>query len=447
VGEASGSVGATERQIGAGRRALRIGGFLLVVALGLVTMLAIGIDVGPVAFATGLVLATLPAPLYVWTALRIDRFEPEPLRMLAWAFFWGGSAATFIALVLNTAGQALVGSSFGSDIGELYGASVSAPVVEESAKAAVLFGFYRRRRREIDGILDGMVYAAMVGLGFALTENVLYYGNAAVEGGVPLAATFFVRGVMAPFTHPLFTAMTGIGLGLATQSPRRRRRIALIAGGLFTAMFLHSLWNTAAGVGGGLAFLGVFFGVMVPVFGALIVVVALATRREARTIGERLAPEVATGVLSPGDVMVLTALHERRRLRRAARRDGRAARRAVRDYVRCATELAFLRRRREGALGAPAGDDAAEGELVARLRALRPALGARANAVSTAAAERAAKVAALTAARAGAASGALPVGGHGPGVFATPANWYPDPWRQARWRWWDGRAWTGYTAP
>ena len=136
-------------------RAVRVLAVVALVAIGLVTLLLIGLDAGPVAFVTGLVLATVPVPIYVFLALLIDRFEPEPLRLLAWAFFWGATAATFIALVLNTAGQAIVGSQFGNDVGELYGGSVSAPVVEESAKGLVLFLIYRWRRWRLDGVLTG----------------------------------------------------------------------------------------------------------------------------------------------------------------------------------------------------------------------------------------------------------------------------------------------------
>lgn len=460
-----------ERNTSAARRVLGILGLLLLVLLGLLVLLFVGVEVGPVALATGLVLATVPVPLYLFIALRVDRFEPEPVRLLAWAFFWGATAATFIALVLNTAGQALVGSSFGSDVGVIYGNSISAPVVEELSKAAVLLALFRWRRHEVDGLLDGLIYAAMVGLGFAMTENVLYYGKAAVEGGVPLVATFFIRGVMSPFAHPVFTAMTGLGLGVAAISTTGARRVLAPLGGLAAAMFLHSLWNTSALVGGGAGLLGVFFLFMVPVFVALIVVIAMALRREARMIGEHLQPEVASGVLSEGDVIVLSSLHERRRLRRAARRDGGGPRQACRAWVTTATELSFLRHRLQRGLPTgsdnPAGDEAA---LVQCLGDLRPALGPGTNAVSQAAAERSARLAQVTAAQAA----GQPVAGTDPAVGrpatdweawtppaeGTPraaqpvqpaaalpaANWYPDPWRHARWRWWDGAAWTHHVA-
>ncbi|HVE68261.1 MAG TPA: PrsW family intramembrane metalloprotease, partial [Solirubrobacteraceae bacterium] len=361
-----------ERRIRFQNRALRVLVVIGLVLIGLITLLLIGYDAGPVAFLTGLVLATVPVPIYLWLALRIDRFEPEPLRLLAWAFFWGATASTFIALVLNTAGQAIVGSQFGADVGELYGGSVSAPVVEESAKAVVLFLIYRWRRWRLDSVLDGMVYAAMVGLGFAMTENVLYYSNAAVEGGVPLAATFFMRGVLSPFGHPVFTCMTGIGLGIAATTTRGWVRAVAPAAGLAGAIALHSLWNTSATVGDGLAFVGVYFLIMVPLFFGLICVALVYLHREGKVVREHLQPEVAAGVLTAGDVELLSSLRDRRRMVKAARRDGRQARRAARDFQLAATQLAFERRRATRGLPSAGPDPVAtDREFAAALETLR----------------------------------------------------------------------------
>ena len=222
---------------------------VLFASSGFLTLLLLAGELGSAGLVTGLVLATLPAPVYLYLGLWIDRYEPEPPRLLAWAFLWGATGATLIALVVNTTGQAVVGGAFGAAVGQLYGGSLSAPFVEEIAKAAVLYAIYRWRRHEFDGVLDGIVYAGMVGLGFAFTENVLYYGRTALEGGDVLAATFFVRGVMAPFAHPLFTSLTGLGLGLAALREGAPWRVAPVVG-LFGAMVLHSLWNTSAGLAG-----------------------------------------------------------------------------------------------------------------------------------------------------------------------------------------------------
>jgi len=97
----------------------------------------------------------------------------------------------------------------------------SAPLVEESAKGLALLILFFWKKDEFDDVIDGIVYAAMVGLGFAMGENILYYGRELLAGGIVGSLSLFVlRGMLAPFSHPLFTSMTGIGLGLAPQSNR-----------------------------------------------------------------------------------------------------------------------------------------------------------------------------------------------------------------------------------
>src|SRR4030095_6811985 len=94
-----------------------------------------------------------------------------------------------------------------------------AAIVEETGKAIILYIFFFWKKEEFDGVVDGIVYASMSALGFAMTENILYYGKAASEGGGDaLTLVFILRGFFAPFSHPLFTSLTGIGLGLARQS-------------------------------------------------------------------------------------------------------------------------------------------------------------------------------------------------------------------------------------
>jgi RsiW-degrading membrane proteinase PrsW (M82 family) len=326
------------------RRLLVAAAVLAMVLSGLVLIAALGADAEPVVFLLAVGLAIAPVPLYLALLLRLDRYEPEPVRTVLFAFFWGATVACLVALVLNTLGSVIVGSSFGNDAAELYGGSISAPVVEETAKGAVIYGLYRWHRAEFDGVLDGIVYAGCVGLGFAMTENVLYYGEgAASEGLTGALATFVVRGLMAPFAHPLFTAATGIGLGLAARTSRRGVRVVAPWAGLAVAIGLHSLWNTTAGAG---LFLGVYVLVMVPLFVAVLVIAAAARRREARIVRTQLPHYAAAGLLTPAEIEPLASPSERRRTRRVARRRaGPGAERALRDVQLAATELAFERDR------------------------------------------------------------------------------------------------------
>src|SRR4051812_22844172 len=206
-------------------------------AAGLITLLAVGADTSPVALATGLVFAVLPVPIYLAIARWIDRFEPEPRSMVLFTFFWGATVAVFVALVLNTFGEVVVGLSFGGGAASIYGGSISAPVAEESAKGLALLYVYRRRREEFNGVVDGVVYATLVGLGFAMTENVLYYSKGALEHGVEGAlAVFVARGILSPFAHPLFTSMTGLGFGIASRSSKRAGHVAAPPAGPGCAM-------------------------------------------------------------------------------------------------------------------------------------------------------------------------------------------------------------------
>jgi RsiW-degrading membrane proteinase PrsW (M82 family) len=387
----------------------------VVLALSLLLVLAI---VGPAGFVIGIALALLPLPIYVGLSLWIDRYEPEPRRLLAWAFIWGAGAATFIALIVNSIGIEIVGAEFGSEVGEIYGGSVSAPIVEEGSKALALFGVYRWRRSELDGVLDGIVYAAMVGLGFATTENVLYYGSEVVENDVGVGTVFVMRGVASPFAHPVFTAMTGIGLAFAATATKRSRRFWAPVLGLLGAILLHSAWNTSTIDGA--AFILTFVFVMFPAFVALIVVGVVARRRDGRRVAAYLGPEVSQGLLTMEDVAALSSMRGRARARKAARASGgKAAAKARGELHRAATGLAFLRHRL--ALGRQDPDAVApaheEAEYVTRIGQLTGRLPA-----------------------------APPQASAAPPPPGPPPNWYPDPSGRFRLRYWDGYAWTGHTA-
>ncbi|HEX8904279.1 MAG TPA: PrsW family intramembrane metalloprotease, partial [Longimicrobiaceae bacterium] len=177
------------------------------VLCGALSLLFIGADLGPRAFFMGVVLAVVPVPIYLALALWLDRFEPEPPVTLAQTFAWGASVAVLVSLCLNTYTESTLARLFGQHAAEIGGRIVSAPLVEELSKGIALVILFRTLHDEFDDVLDGVVYAAMVGLGFAMMENVQYYGAAVEEGGHSSVLTFAIRGMMAPFAHPLFTAM------------------------------------------------------------------------------------------------------------------------------------------------------------------------------------------------------------------------------------------------
>ena len=351
-----------------------VAGVILAAALvlGPLSLLAIGLGVGE-GFFVGLLMAALPVPFYVAFALWVDRFEAEPPWLLVLAFIWGGAIAVFFSLLFNVVHEGLVTQLAGAASASTLTAVLAAPFIEELTKGAALFLLFLWKRDHFDNVTDGIVYASMVGLGFATTENVQYYGEAlAKEGGAGAAVVFFLRGVLSPFSHPLFTSMTGIGLGLARET--RRTWVKWIAPplGLAGAMALHSLWNLSASQGP--VFFAAYFVVMVPAFVAVIVIAIFSLRREARMIRAHLENVVAEGLLSRDDLVVLSSVTRRIGASgQALLTRGFGQWRARRRFHALATELAFhaWRSSRE----ATADADAIHAELRDAVRAARARLG------------------------------------------------------------------------
>ncbi|HXT61701.1 MAG TPA: PrsW family intramembrane metalloprotease [Pyrinomonadaceae bacterium] len=269
---------------------------LFAVLLGLIVLLFIGAETGLVELIIGMVCAILPVPIYVMLLLWIDRYESEPLWMLATTFFWGALIAVFIALLLNTSVEIITTIATRSDeLAANVGAVISAPIVEESAKASILFIFFFWKKDEFDGIVDGIVYAGMVGLGFAMTENILYYGRAMQKGPDALTVVFILRGMAAPFSHPLFTSMTGIGLGWSRQTRNSFIKFAMPIFGFGLAILMHATWNGSAAFGQGLGFFVAYFMIMGPAFIIILMVIHFSLRREGRIVQEFLYPDYQTG--------------------------------------------------------------------------------------------------------------------------------------------------------
>ena len=321
---------------------------LVALLLGLIVLLLIGVETGPVALLIGMVSATIPVPIYLVLVLWIDRYEAEPAWMLATAFFWGALVAVFFAFLINTASDAVVQLMTNSvQAGHTFGAVISAPIVEESAKALIIFIFFFAKKDEFDGVIDGIVYAAMVGLGFAMTENIQYYGKAVMQGGGgALTFLLILRGFLAPFSHPMFTSLTGIGLGLARQSRNTALKWIAPPLGLVAAMSMHSIWNGSGVLFGGVAFILTYLLIMIPAFFLMLVVIALALRREGQIVREYLISDFQGGLFTPDEYKRLGSVFGRMGFSfNALTQGGFSHWRAARQLNQTASELAFHRSR------------------------------------------------------------------------------------------------------
>ena len=169
-----------------------------------------------------LVLAVIPALLIMWYIYQKDRYEPEPKYLVAKIFLLGA---------LSVFPAALLEMIFPSGV---FVSAVVAPVVEEGLKFCVVF-FFVYKSIEFDEPMDGIVYAAAAGLGFATVENIFYV----IEGGLPVA---IIRGFFSVPGHVIFSCIWGFALGIAKFRPEAERgRIIFL--GLAGAMIMHGLFN------------------------------------------------------------------------------------------------------------------------------------------------------------------------------------------------------------
>ncbi|APH03144.1 hypothetical protein ASJ30_10610 [Janibacter indicus] len=322
-----------------------LGGIVIVLSLigaGLMALI-IGAESGVLATLVGLLFALIPLvfvlPLFLW----LDRFEAEPWRYLATAFLYGAFGSTLAALVLNSLGGFVLMGYTDAESANVLSAVFIAPLTEETFKGLFLLVMWWFMRKEFNGLTDGIVYAGIVAAGFAFTENILYLGRALDQGGTEaLLGTFALRGLVSPFCHPMFTAMTGIGVGMASLSRQTPVKIIAPFVGWCAAVLLHGLWNLGASAGATGLVVNLSFGFVV--FVVFVAFVVWTRQREGKVIGHHLLPYADSGWISRDEVSMLSSMKERRVARRWARaRGGSSAVQSMRSFQDTASELALLR--------------------------------------------------------------------------------------------------------
>ena len=189
--------------------------------------------------STGLLLIVIAL---VWW---LDRYDREPLHLVAAVFLWGASVAPTVSIITVAALERMLAGSIPVASLELIGISFFSPVVEESIKAigVVLIVLFTDK---FDNPTDGLVYGTAVGLGFAVTENIVFALGAISEPG-ETAILILVGGrtLLSAGVHALSSAAFGGLLGHAVLSRKRAARLGWLFAGLALAFGLHSAWNTA----------------------------------------------------------------------------------------------------------------------------------------------------------------------------------------------------------
>lgn len=273
-----------------------------------------------------LLFYALPVVVVVY---RLDLYEREPTSLVIGALVWGAVAATTLSILGNVGWGLVVARLGGPEFAVRWTAALTAPIVEETTTAVGVVFICLIARDEIDDVMDGLVYGAMCGLGFALVEDVLYFMG--VFGGTTsgVLAGFYVRVVSGGlYGHVLYAGLTGMGIAYFVSRRGEvslRRRFLVAASLCLAAVVGHFLWDSpllnlfpsrtrtfadwvqipvAAAVKG------------LPLLAFLAAAVVLARRREGRWLGVLLREEQDDGALSAEEV---DPLREPRRRRRAVR--------------------------------------------------------------------------------------------------------------------------------
>ncbi|MFI7246250.1 PrsW family intramembrane metalloprotease [Streptomyces qinglanensis] len=371
------------------QRTLRATSVIVLLALcGLMILALVREQTGTRGLLVGFGLALFPVPLLLAAFRWLTAPQPVPWRTHLFAFAWGACAATLVAILANGFATDWLASSVvvdSPDQADTLGATVIAPVVEETTKAGAILLIFLFRRRHLDSVISGIAAAGITAAGFAFTENILYLGTAYGKdtvldpdgfAGSVTAGTFVIRIVFAPFAHPLFTSMTGIALGMVAALPTRRRvlRWTLPLLGWFTGVLLHAIWNGSASFAN-YTFLAVYGLFMIPVFGALTWLAIWSRLHDLRLVRDTLPAYAAAGWFSEPEPWSLSSMRARSMARAMARRShGPEAARTVAAYQHDAGALAVLRARADN--GALAPDFASrEHDLLQRLWTNRPLAG------------------------------------------------------------------------
>ncbi|WP_314502832.1 PrsW family glutamic-type intramembrane protease [uncultured Microbacterium sp.] len=326
--------------------------------------------IGPAASIIGMLLAFVPLTAVVLAVRLIDRWEPEPRGLLVLAVAWGAVAAVGIALGVDLLITLVLGVD-DSPLREAFSAVVQAPIVEEFGKGLGVLLIFLTARRAFDGPVDGVVYGALVGAGFAFTENIQYFAISFLEGGVvDVTTTFFVRGILSPFAHVMFTSITGFALGLAAR--RGARGMGALGAwvlGMMGAMMLHALWNGSAVFGD---FFLLYLTLQVPLFVGFILGVITLRREEARVTRARLGDYAAAGWFTPQEVDMLATGPGRKAALAWAQSLRGDRTRIMKSFIADATALAAARQRAITGRDPNARED--EQVLLARTTAARAAM-------------------------------------------------------------------------
>jgi RsiW-degrading membrane proteinase PrsW (M82 family) len=265
-------------------------------------------------FLLSVLVTLVPSLVTIAILWWLDRYEKEPLWLLGIIFFWGAIPTIILSLIaqiiLDLPVTAVFGDSIFSSITSL---SIVAPLTEETFKALIIMGIYIFYRNEFDGVMDGILYGALVGFGFSVVEDTLYFMSSLLQDGWGgWGTTVALRVGLYNLNHSLFTACAGVGFGLARNSKETWKKLLFPVLGWLVAMILHGIHNGGTVLAEATSGLSCLFLTAVDWMGALgmLILIVVAVQGEKRWFQE-LAPELASGVITDDEYQIASSYRAR----------------------------------------------------------------------------------------------------------------------------------------
>lgn len=355
---------------------------LLTLTLGFVSFVLTD-EASPGLWPVYALIALISLLVIVGVIVLADRWDPEPIPLLLIAVLWGAAVAASIAYVVNTLLFELIYQVTGDDATTNFvGATFGAPVVEETSKGLGLVLLLLIGRRAFNGPLDGLIYGALIGGGFAFVENIGYYLRVPEAGGTITDSVIlvFIRGVIGIFGHSIYTSLTGVIMGLVVRKWGTLPAVLVFLVAPWPGMFLHACWNGGTSIlQGDLGFSGLLIAMVAEfIMSALwLGLIGVLVWDEARLTRVRLGDYANHGWLTHAEVDMLATWKGRREGRRWARSIGAAP--IMKRFIRDSAQLASNRQRLLADGGSPKGV-AEERRLLDRLTANRRELLAKSGA-------------------------------------------------------------------
>ncbi len=288
----------------------------------------------------------------------MDRYEHEPWYLRLAAFLWGAiiaiPPALFIEGHIDRILQNMLDPNTTNEVLRVALQGLNAGITEETIKGLGLLLLFFVLRDEFDDVVDGIIYGALIGAGFAMVENFRYF---ALDSKNFLVFLIVGRVILGWLGHSTFIACFGAALGYVRYTRVRWKQIVIPLLGFLIAIGMHAFFDfvdfqasTAIRNSGGnpvvvnyalIAIIGNYLPPFLAQLGLLYILIR-ALAHETAIIREFLADEVSDGIVTVGEYALLQNSFQRTHAERQVfRRSGFKQWLRVKDLYQTEIGLAF----------------------------------------------------------------------------------------------------------